>query len=344
MSSPPPAPPAAGRGARRRQAQHERQEREQAHRWLRQPAVLLFLGVLVLAAVGWGLVIQVTARIPTREATLDGLEVHLERATWIDDQMEHGENYQKPTSMMPDLPEPGLQRVTLQLALRNRAGAARDFQGDELRLVPEIGPEVPPFGDLTGEARLAPGQALNTTIHFDLDTTQPHGRLLVKWRQGHRTAYFPVPEPPEHYHLRPRGGEVPLPADARLLLPIGDPDHGSQLYAGAYACGACHGDPKTPGSNNIGPHLGNIGGVAATRVPGKSAAQYIYESILQPDAFIAPACKDGRPCQRPSAMPEYASLMNLQDAADLLSYLLQQGASPATRATAGPALPAPRAR
>lgn len=334
MSSPL-EPPAVGRGARKRQSQHEKLEREEARRWLLQPAVLLFLGVLVLAALGWGLVIQATRRIPARQATLDGVEVRLERASWIEDQMEHGENYQKPTSMMPDLPEPGLQRVTLNLALRNRAGAAREFQGDEFRLVPEIGKEVPPFGALVGEAHLAPGQTLNTAIHFDLNTTRPHGRLVVKWQQGHRAAYFPVPEPPEHFHLRPRGGEVALPTDARLLLPIGDPGHGEQLYTGVYACGACHGDPKAPGSNNIGPHLGGIGLAGGTRISGKSAAQYIYESILSPDAFIAPQCKDGRPCEQPSAMPEYSSLINLQDAADLLTYLLQQQAAPAPAGAAG---------
>ena len=53
------------------------------------------------------------------------------------------------------------------------------------------------------------------------------------------------------------------------------------------------------------------------------APQYIYESIVEPAAFIAPECKGGLPCVTPTAMPEYASLMDLQDAADLLGYLLE---------------------
>jgi hypothetical protein len=57
-----------------------------------------------------------------------------------------------------------------------------------------------------------------------------------------------------------------------------------------------------------------------------AAAQYIYESILSPGAFIAPECKDGNPCSEPTAMPEYASLMNLQDFADMVTFLLEQRA------------------
>ncbi|HSS77731.1 MAG TPA: hypothetical protein VLV54_13425 [Thermoanaerobaculia bacterium] len=322
----------AGRGAQRRRTLHERRLRGEARRWLIQPGVLIFLGAVALAAVGWGLVLRAAHRIPVREAMFDDLDMRLEDATWVEDQMEHGTNFQKPTSMMPDLPGPGMQRVTLHMALRNRASKPREFHGEEFYLVPEIGRDLPPIGAVVGEATLGPGQTLNTALHFDLDTTKPHGKLLMKWQRGHKTAYFPIPEAPEHYHLRPRGGEN-LPTDARLLLPIANSERGAELYEQTYACSACHGDPHVPGTNNIGPHLGNIGVVAASRIKGKAAPQYIYESILQPDAFIAPECQGGVPCQTPSAMPDYSSLINLQDAADLLAYLLEQkNPPPAARA------------
>ncbi|MFY9826314.1 MAG: cytochrome c [Thermoanaerobaculia bacterium] len=325
------------RGAQRRRTLHERRLRTNARRWLTQPGLLIFLGIVILAGVGWGLVFQAAHRMPVRQATFDDLEMRLEDATWVEDQMEHGKNFQKPASMMPDLPGPGMQRVTLHMALHNLSRQPREFRGEELYLVPEIGKDVPPVAAVVGEATLEPGQTLNTALHFDLNTAKPHGKLLVKWQRGYRTAYFPIPEAPDHAHLRPRGGE-PLPTDARLLLPIADAARGAQLYEQTYACSACHGDPHVPGSNNIGPHLGGIGVVAASRIKGKPAEQYIYESILQPDAFIAPECKNGAPCQSPSAMPEYSTLINLQDAADLLAYLLEQKAPPpAARAAASPA-------
>jgi mono/diheme cytochrome c family protein len=111
--------------------------------------------------------------------------------------------------------------------------------------------------------------------------------------------------------------------DAVEDLPVeGDPEAGAGLYEITYGCAACHGDPSDPGSATVGPHLGNIANDAATRVDGMSAAQYIYESILNPNAFITPDCPNG-PCFEPSAMPaNFGDRMSEQDMADLIAYYL----------------------
>ncbi|MBK8903331.1 MAG: c-type cytochrome [Anaerolineaceae bacterium] len=104
----------------------------------------------------------------------------------------------------------------------------------------------------------------------------------------------------------------------------GDPENGAALYA-SYACNSCHGTIDEPGSNQIGPWLGDIEEVGATRVEGQTAHQYVYTSILNPNAFIAPDCAQG-PCVSPSAMrSDYAfafSANSPQDMADILAYLL----------------------
>lgn len=292
-------------------------------RW-RNPGVLVFLGALALAGVGCSLVLQASRRIPVDEATVDGFSIRLEEARWILDQMDHGENFEKPSVMMPDMPDWGRQRVTLSLSVTNAATTARTFDAGEILLVPEIGEPVSPKAAHTGYATLLPGQRLYTTVHFDLDTTRPHGKLRAEWRRDGESAFFSIPEPAQHYHLRPRGGELALPPDARLLLPIGKPDRGEALFREVYGCVACHGDPRVPDSNNVGPHLGRIGTAAAARIDGVSAAQYIYESIIDPGSFIAPECRQGLPCPAPTAMPEYASLVSLEDVADLVTYLLAQ--------------------
>lgn len=106
-------------------------------------------------------------------------------------------------------------------------------------------------------------------------------------------------------------------------LPEGNPDNGPGLYEITYGCQACHGAPDVEGSNAVGPWLGNIANVAAERVEGQSAAQYIYESILNPNAFVAPVCANDLPCGEPSSMPmNFGDRMSLQDMADIVSYYL----------------------
>lgn len=108
-------------------------------------------------------------------------------------------------------------------------------------------------------------------------------------------------------------------------LPEGDPANGEQLYAVTFGCQACHGDVTQEGTNTIGPWLGNIEEVGAERREGYTAADYVYESILHPNAFIAPECPTG-PCGEPSGMPpDFGVRMTQQDMADVLAFLLGTG-------------------
>lgn len=120
---------------------------------------------------------------------------------------------------------------------------------------------------------------------------------------------------------QPTPTPVPWPA-AVADLPEGDATRGEELYRVTYPCLGCHGDPAQEGSNLVGPWLGNIVEVGATRQDGYTAADYLYESVLKPNAVIAPDCPSG-PCSSPSAMPAtFAQQMSLQDMADIMAYLL----------------------
>lgn len=88
---------------------------------------------------------------------------------------------------------------------------------------------------------------------------------------------------------------------------------GAQLFT-ANGCGACHMVGGQGG--NIGPSLNTIGTVAATRVPGKSAEEYIAESIVNPNAFLVPGYQAG-------LMPSFAQLPQA-DIDELVKYLMEQ--------------------
>ena len=117
-------------------------------------------------------------------------------------------------------------------------------------------------------------------------------------------------------------------SDPTVQLPAGDAAHGEQLFAqkvkqasGTNApCLACH--SLVPGEVKTGPSLAGVADRAATREPGKTAEQYIRESIQQPNAFIVPDNPAFKGATGKSLMPEgLANQMSPQDLADLIAYL-----------------------
>jgi mono/diheme cytochrome c family protein len=106
----------------------------------------------------------------------------------------------------------------------------------------------------------------------------------------------------------------------------GDVAQGEAVYLNpTYACTACHGQMDNPASAAIGPHLAQIGVIGAERVAGQSAEQYIYESILYPNAYIVPDCPTG-PCASPSSMPaNFGARMTPEEMSDLVLYLASLG-------------------
>ena len=103
---------------------------------------------------------------------------------------------------------------------------------------------------------------------------------------------------------------------------------GDALVAAATAaitkgtCNACHMIPGIEGAvGMIGPNLGNIGTDAATRVPGLSAEEYIHQSIMEPDAFIAPDCPTG-PCLPGLMLKNLPELLTPDEITTVVTYLL----------------------
>ncbi|MEM7117032.1 MAG: hypothetical protein AAF614_31660 [Chloroflexota bacterium] len=117
--------------------------------------------------------------------------------------------------------------------------------------------------------------------------------------------------------------EDPCRFNRVTFVPV-DLANGEKLYQ-SMGCDGCHGNLDAPDSAPVGPWLGNIAQTGTTRRQDMSAPQYIYESILEPNAFIATECPN-KLCSSPSAMPgNYGARFGYyaQDIADLLAYLLK---------------------
>ena len=90
-----------------------------------------------------------------------------------------------------------------------------------------------------------------------------------------------------------------------------------------YGCSACHGQLDVEGSNAVGPWAGSFADLGDVRVEGYTAADYLYESILLPSAYISPDCPTGPCAGPPSAMPaNFGTRMTIQDMSDVMAYLL----------------------
>jgi len=112
--------------------------------------------------------------------------------------------------------------------------------------------------------------------------------------------------------------------DFVVEFPVGDAINGENLFL-TYGCSGCHGDLDDPASAVVGPWLGNIAEVGATRIDGTTADDYVYHSILNPSEYIVPECPTGPCAGPPSAMPSNFPLRmseNPQDLRDIMSYLL----------------------
>ncbi len=87
---------------------------------------------------------------------------------------------------------------------------------------------------------------------------------------------------------------------------------GAQIVSGKGACIGCHVVAGVGGQT--GPNLSQIGAIAGTRVPGKSAEEYIRESIVQPSAYVVPGY--------PPVMPSFQGVLSDQEINQVVEYLL----------------------
>ena len=117
-------------------------------------------------------------------------------------------------------------------------------------------------------------------------------------------------------------------ADVTPLLANADPAHGAALIQ-KYECHICH----IEAGNKIAPAFTGISQRAGTRRPPLVAQAYIYESITNPGAFLAPKpaspATDGAATPAPTtyanAMPaNYKTRLAPQDIGDIIAYLLTQ--------------------
>ena len=102
---------------------------------------------------------------------------------------------------------------------------------------------------------------------------------------------------------------------------VGDAARGETLYsqttigtASAPGCVTCH--SLEAGTTLVGPSHAGVAGRAGTYVAGKTAEDYLHESIVTPDAHVVEGFTAGVMYQN------YANELSEQEIADLVAYLM----------------------
>ncbi len=99
-------------------------------------------------------------------------------------------------------------------------------------------------------------------------------------------------------------------------LPPGDVSRGAALFNqtlnGAPPCANCH---SLDGSVITGPSLKGVASIAGSRIPGLSAGEYLYQSIISPAAYILSGFSN-------EMYGQYGRELSPQQLADLIAYLL----------------------
>ncbi len=104
--------------------------------------------------------------------------------------------------------------------------------------------------------------------------------------------------------------------DARLSA---DPAAGERLFNGATmgasaGCQICH--SLRPAVQLVGPSLAGVATRAETRVPGLPAADYLMQSLVDPDAYVVEGYQPGQ------MRPDLAQTLTQQELDDLVAFLL----------------------
>ncbi len=99
----------------------------------------------------------------------------------------------------------------------------------------------------------------------------------------------------------------------------GDPEMGRRLFFEEVpgvnvGCRLCH--SLEPGVRLVGPSLAGVATRAAQRVPGLSAEEYLYQSIVDPDAYVVPGYPAG------TMPPDAQERLTEEQIQDLVAFLL----------------------
>jgi mono/diheme cytochrome c family protein len=159
----------------------------------------------------------------------------------------------------------------------------------------------------------APGMPKNLVTGRDArDVAAYVASAVVKDTAGGTTAPAPGPTP------APTPAATPPPSGGGGggggSSAAGDAAAGKKVFLGAGGCSACHALADAGSTATVGPKLENV--AADAKKAGKAVDAYVKESIVDPNAYIAPGFPKG------VMPPDFKSTLSAKQIADLVAYIV----------------------
>lgn len=161
-----------------------------------------------------------------------------------------------------------------------------------------------------------------TTAADDAPTTAPTATITPEPATATSEPPTVTAEPTEEPTAETQSQAAPPAGNDTLsvMVSLANPANGETLFntsfdtnVGPFACFTCHNVDSE--EKKIGPGQLHIGERAATRIEGLSAAQYIYNSITDPNAYIVEGFVE-------NLMPSnYTDLLTEQEIYDIIAYM-----------------------
>lgn len=165
-----------------------------------------------------------------------------------------------------------------------------------------------------------------------------HSLLRIQPVSGlsHMPLVEPTPATTRLPSLPPTVTRNPMPT----VTPRPIPGRNAEEIVLNAGCGSCHAIGPLGEAGKVGPDLSNIGLTANHRVVGKSAREYLRQSILEPGAFLAPSCPNGT-CIEGIMPDDYGQRLTGEQIETLIDFLLEQKVQAAPAPALQPTLSTP---
>lgn len=161
-------------------------------------------GIALVVTLGLGALGEVSAAgegASTPEASVAGFGMRIERTAWLEDHMEHGGRIPMPPSMMPDMPEHGQHRLSVEITLYNEGEERQRFKSAELQLRSKAGHTWLPSSTTADSIVLSTGQVAHLFLNFDVGSMR-EGQFRLVWQRGKTQHAMMAVPPPAHLLMR----------------------------------------------------------------------------------------------------------------------------------------------